>query len=214
MAIPKHIHIGVFIPKTVQLLDLSPIDLFGMISPEYLRVCQLPGPLIALGISSTIHYISRPESGTHVELTANAFLKVTKTINDTEVQPGKLDILLIPGPEPTAVFEEPTLKFLRGHSSSKGPNGKRVDILCICTGAFLLGQGGILKGKKASGPRALIPILRKKFPDVEWNDDKRWVQDGNVWTSGKSCKALIPFQSLLTKVKEESQMARRWLQHI
>jgi putative intracellular protease/amidase len=192
MTVPKHIHIGVFIPKTVQLLDLSPIDLFGMISPEYLRACQLPEPLIALGIPSTIHYISVPESGTHVELTASASLRVTKTINDIEVQPGKLNIILVPGPDPAAVFEEPTLRFLREHASSKGPDEKKVDILSVCTGANLLGQSGLLKGKKASGPRALIPMLRKKFPEVEWNDSKRWVQDGNVWTSGKSCNVPVP----------------------
>ncbi|KAE8452154.1 hypothetical protein EG329_001621 [Mollisiaceae sp. DMI_Dod_QoI] len=184
MAATEHLHIGVFIPQTVQLLDLSPIDLFGMLNPEYLRACQLPEPLCALGIPSTIHYVSVPGTGTHVELTASASLKVTKTIDDPEVQPGKLDILLCPGPDPAAIFEEPTLKFLRGHASWKGKDGKTVDILSVCTGAILLGQSGILKGKKASGPRAIVPKLRKSFPDVEWIDNKRWVHDGNVWTSG------------------------------
>jgi transcriptional regulator GlxA family with amidase domain len=42
-----------------------------------------------------------------------------------------------------------------------------------------------LKGKSASGPRGVIPVLRKKFPDTKWVDDKRWVKDGNIWTSGK-----------------------------
>lgn len=188
MAIIKHLNIGVFMPKGVQLLDLSPVDLFGMMSPDYLRACQLPEPLIALGIPSTIHYISVPETGTHVELTAGASLKVTKIIDDPEVQPGKLDVLLVPGPDPAAIIDEPALKFLRGHASWKGSDGKEVDILSVCTGAFILGQSGILKGKKASGPRALVPKLRKSFPYTEWNDNKRWVHDGNIWSSGTFVK--------------------------
>lgn len=185
MTAPKHLQIGVFFPKSVQLLDLSPIDLLAMMSPEYLRACQLPEPLIALGIPSTIHYISVPENGGHVELTASAILKVSKTIDDPEVQAGKLDILLVPGPDPASIFEEPALEFLRSHAYWKSADGKAVDILSVCTGAILLGQSGILKGKKASGPRALVPKMRKMFPEVDWNDNKRWVHDGNIWSSGE-----------------------------
>ncbi|KAF8866388.1 PfpI endopeptidase-like protein [Acephala macrosclerotiorum] len=184
MALPKHLHIGVFVPGTIQLLDLSAIDLLGMMSPDYLRACHLPEALCAAGIPSTIHYISVPETGPFVQLTANASLKVTKVIDDLEVQPGKLDIVLVPGPDPAATFEERVLKFVEGHAVWKGEDGKTTDVLSVCTGVFLLSQSGILKGKKASGPRAIVPKLRKQFPDVEFIDDKRWVHDGNVWTSG------------------------------
>jgi hypothetical protein len=96
MTTSKKLRIGVFVPQSVQLLDLSPIDLFSMLSPEYLRACQLPAPLVNLGIPSTIHYISIPGSGIHIELTASAFLKISKTTKDKEVQPGMLDIILVP----------------------------------------------------------------------------------------------------------------------
>jgi hypothetical protein len=49
MATPKPLRIGVFIPHNVQLLDLSPIDLFYMQSPEYLTACSLPPSIISLG---------------------------------------------------------------------------------------------------------------------------------------------------------------------
>jgi hypothetical protein len=54
-----------------------------------------------------------------------------------------------------------------------------------CTGCFLLAESGVLKGKRASGPRALVGDLRKRFPGTEWIDGKRWVSDGNVWSSGE-----------------------------
>jgi len=185
MTLNKPLQIGVFVPECVQLLDLSPIDLFGMLDPEYLRACQLPEALTTLGVSSNIHYISLPEAGEHIELTAKAVLRVSKTIKDPEVQPGMLDIMLVPGPNPSAIFGEEALSFVRNHSSWQGKGGERVDLLSVCTGCLVLGQGGVLKGKKASGPRALVPMLRKKFPETTWIDDKRWVKDGNIWTSGE-----------------------------
>lgn len=206
MALPKHLHIGVFVPGTVQLLDLSPIDLLGMMSPEYLRACQLPEALCAVGIQSTIHYISVPETGPFVQLTANASLKVTKVIDDPEVQPGKLDIVLVPGPDPAATFEEQVLKFVQGHAAWKGEDGKTTDVLSVCTGVILLSQSGILKGKKASGPRAIVPKLRKQFPDVEFIDDKRWVHDGNVWTSGKSVISFSYNINLMSALHSQSRV--------
>jgi transcriptional regulator GlxA family with amidase domain len=180
MTAPKHLRIGVFIPKTVQLLDLSPIDLFGMLDPTYLRACNLPAPLIALGTPSTIHYISLPSSGSHVTLTAGITVKVTATTEDKEVQPGNLDILLIPGPDPSEVFGEEVLEFVRRHVEYK-----TTDLLSVCTGCIVLAQAGVLKGKSACGPRAFTSTNRKNFPDTKWVDDKRWVKDGNIWSSGK-----------------------------
>jgi hypothetical protein len=111
MAAPKHLNIGVFIPGTVQLLDLSPIDLFGMLDPVYLQACKLPSPLINVGIPSTIHYISVPKSGDHIQLTAAAVIKITKTTRDLGVQTGKPDIFLIPGPDPFAEFGDEELEM-------------------------------------------------------------------------------------------------------
>jgi putative intracellular protease/amidase len=187
MAVTRHLRIGVFIPATVQLLDLSPVDLFGMLDPKYLAACQLPAPLVGLGIPSTIHYISVPSTGSHVELTASAVLKISKIITDPEVQPGMLDVLLVPGPDPASVFGEEVLDFVRGHVEWKGKgeeDGNKTDVLSVCTGAVVLGQSGVLDGKRASGTRAIMAKLRKDFPDARWVDDKRWVRDGNIWMSG------------------------------
>lgn len=165
---------------------MSGIDLFSMLTPEYLTICNLPAPLIALAIPSTISYISLPSSGTHVNLTANVSLKITHTILDAEVQPGKLDILLVPGPDPNEVFSDEVMEFVRGHYGFVHEGGRRTDILSVCTAASLLAQSGILEGKKASGPRALVGGFRKKFPGVKWVDNRRWVNDGNLWMSGVS----------------------------
>ncbi|KAK6606348.1 hypothetical protein ACHAPF_004762 [Botrytis cinerea] len=184
MSSPKHLRIGVFIPAGCQLLDMSGIDIFFMLSPEYLAACGLPAPLVALGISCAIYYISLPSTGPEIELTANAFLRISKTTTDSEVQPGMLDVMMVPGPDPRIVSDEDTQSFLKSHAEWRGENGERVDILSVCTGIFLVAQSGILEGLSASGPRALIPRLKKEFPDTKWVDDRRWVVDGNMWSSG------------------------------
>lgn len=185
MGVNKHLRIGVFIPVGVQLLDISGVDIINMITPEYLETCGLPAPVVSLGVPSTIYYISLPENGSHVELTAKFVLKVSRTIEDPDVQPGTLDIVLVPGPDPNMVFEARVLDFLRGHADWKGENGQTTDILSVCSGCCLLGQAGILNGKRASGPRDLVPKLRQDFKEATWDDTQRWVHDGNVWTSGK-----------------------------
>ncbi|KAF7944533.1 uncharacterized protein EAE97_005166 [Botrytis byssoidea] len=168
MSSPKHLRIGVFNPAGCQLLDMSGIDIFFMLSPEYLSECGLPPPLIGLGISCTIYYISLPSTGPEVRLTANAMLRISKTTIDNEVQPGMLDIVMVPGPDPRTVLDQDTRTFLKSHAEWRGENGEKVDILSICTGIFLVAQSGILKGLSASGPRALIPRLKKEFPDTKW----------------------------------------------
>ena len=97
-----------------------------------------------------------------------------------------LDILLVPGPDPSAVLNEEVLAFVRAHAGWRGENGEVTDMLSVCTGCVVLGQSGILKGRRASGPRGIMTKLRKDFPDVKWVEDKRWVKDGNIWMSGMS----------------------------
>ena len=180
MAAPTNLRIGVFLPTVVQLLDLSVIDIFAMTDPAYLSICKLPEALVAQGVSSTIHYISLPSNGPHVELSAKAVLQISKTILDVEVQPGNLDILLVPGPPPFMQFGEDVLGFVRSHAENEG-----TDVLSVCTGCHVLAQAGVLKGRKASGPRESVPKLRNRYPEIEWDDTRRWVQDGNIWSSGR-----------------------------
>ena len=122
-----------------------------------------------------------------------------------------LDVLMIPGPDPWAY--EPTEainRFIRGHFESG------TDVLTVCTGVYVAGPTGILKGKRATGPRELVPELKRKFPEALW-EDKRWVSDGNLWNSGMlpSLSAIsgsvIWMQVGLTLRKVVSLMDRIWL---
>ncbi|KAG9238656.1 PfpI endopeptidase-like protein [Amylocarpus encephaloides] len=185
MASQKKLRIGVYCPGSTQLLDLSCVDIFGMLDPSYLGGLGLPSSVVDLGVPCEINYISAPKmEEDHIELTANAFLRATKTIKDTDVQPGMLDIVLVPGPDPSEIFPEDILDFVRGHANFKGSDGRTTEILSVCTGCSLLAQAGLLNGKRSSGPRGLIPMLKKKYPAIKWDDSKRWVHEGTFWSSG------------------------------
>jgi transcriptional regulator GlxA family with amidase domain len=170
--------VGVLLIPPMQLLDASPIDLFGMLTPEYLEACGLPKQLTNLAIPVSIHYISASGPGTSVSMTASATLGVTDGLSSPAVQPGKLDMLLIPGPDPNLVPDQESLAFIRSHEK-----GCTTDFLVICTGSFVAGYAGLLDGKRVSGPRGLLDRLKKKFPKAKFVET-RWERDGRVWTSG------------------------------
>ncbi|EKV04465.1 ThiJ/PfpI family protein [Penicillium digitatum] len=177
---PSPLRIGVLLVGTVQLLDLSAVDLLYMTTPEYLQECSLPQPLVNLGRACEIHYIAHNGPNTTVNTTSQMSIQLTDSLIDSSVSPGKLDLVLIPGPPPKAMPPaEEYLDFVRAHFAVGTP------ILSICTGAFVIGYSGIVSGRKVTAPRLLIPEMRRKFPEAKlWDDSVRVARDGNLWTSG------------------------------
>jgi hypothetical protein len=197
------LRIGVLILPPIQLLDAAPIDLFGMLTKEYLEACLLPAPLTALGVPVEIHYISAipfppspvasslplpPETSdtketssipsTHIcECTSHAGLRLTSTIHSAVVALGKLDLILIPGSDPTLEAPEEMGEFIRNHVDHGAV------VMSVCTGIFSLAASGVLNGKKATGPRGILTGLRTRFGEVEWVE-RRWMKDERIWTSG------------------------------
>lgn len=54
-------------------------------------------------------------------------------------------------------------------------------VLSVCTGAFLLAEAGLLKGKRATTHWGSLDRLRA-LEDIEV-EEKRFVRDGNIWSS-------------------------------
>ena len=178
MAPTGPLNVAVLLIPPVQLLDASPVDLFSMLSKEYLTACKLPAPLTALGLDVKFSYVSESGAGAMTEMTANARLMTTANLTDEVAKPGNVDILLIPGPDPAVLPSKAIQEYIRSHV------GTAEAIMTVCTGIYPAAHSGILEGKKATGPRALVPDLRKKFPDTQWVE-KRWTKDGNMWCSGR-----------------------------
>ncbi|OTB02131.1 hypothetical protein M426DRAFT_74817 [Hypoxylon sp. CI-4A] len=173
------VNIGVFIPGDCQVLDAASVDIMGSISYEWL-VIPLEA-VVDLAPSVKIRYIGSVKAGEPIALTANESIVATNHYNDPEVAPGKLDIVLIPGPDPSKGFDQGGLAWLASQANTEG-----VDILSVCSGIFLCGEAGLLKGKTACGPRGIQDLIRSKgYGEKELVGHKyRWVQDGNFWSAG------------------------------
>lgn len=64
-------------------------------------------------------------------------------------------------------------------AQSKGTVGT----FAVCSGVFPLTQTFVLHGRRATAPADFLPMFREKAPNTTWLE-QRYVQDGNVWTSG------------------------------
>ncbi|KAK5091567.1 hypothetical protein LTR05_001752 [Lithohypha guttulata] len=188
--------VGVLLaPPPVQLLDLAPVDLFYMLSKDYLNdIPILPQPIKNLAIQNLeILYIaakddhslsiSQTNDNNPVLLaptTANAKINITADILSPKVQPGQLSVLVIPGPDPASTPSEAYKTFIKAHASS----GK-TDIITICTGIYPACYSGICDGQVVTGPRGLQADLRAKFKNVKQFEDLRWSRDVLVGSAEK-----------------------------
>lgn len=60
----------------------------------------------------------------------------------------------------------------------------------ICTGAFALAEAGVLDGKTATTHWLHARRLQETFPQVRVDEDRIFVQDGNIWTSAGMSAAM------------------------
>ncbi|MEH7225682.1 DJ-1/PfpI family protein [Bacillus sp. JJ1566] len=111
-----------------------------------------------------------------------------KTHSDIKVKPDfsidnspELDILLIPGGPLRAVQDvAKNKKIIEWIITHKG-----IDFICsVCTGAYILGETGLLNGKKATTHHLALKLLQEKYPEINVLSDRKVVQDGNIITSG------------------------------
>ncbi|WP_066114548.1 MULTISPECIES: GlxA family transcriptional regulator [Sphingomonadales] len=86
-------------------------------------------------------------------------------------------LLLLAGLLPPPPQEETTLETLR----TMARESRRV--AGLCTGAFLLGQMGLLDGRRATTHWSYARQMREDFPNVRVEDDRIFINEGAVWTS-------------------------------
>ena len=92
---------------------------------------------------------------------------------------GPIDTLIIPGGRdaPTTA-EDPDLI---AEVQRLAARAKRV--ACICTGAFLAAEAGLLAGRRVATHWRYCDQFANRFHDVQLERDRIWVQDGPIWSS-------------------------------
>lgn len=185
----KTVHVGVFIPTEAQLLDMACVDIIGSMSYGYMSLVStmIPASVLALCPNVRFYYISAVQPGQPIPLTAETSIPCTHHYTSPEVAPGKLDIVLVPGPDPFSTNLELDEGKVAAWLAAQG-GCQTTDVLSVCTGIMWCGAAGLLKGRSVCGPRGLTAEIRKHgFGERELIGEKvRWWQDGNFWSSGES----------------------------
>lgn len=93
----------------------------------------------------------------------------------------ELDILIVPG-GPLRVVQsmaknQKLCNWILAH--------KDIEYICsVCTGAYIVGETGLLDGRKATTHHLTWKILQQKYPDIRVVRDRKVVHDGNLISSG------------------------------
>jgi len=104
---------------------------------------------------------------------ASGGMKIVPDHDFTTAPPPK--VIVIPA---QSTRSQATLDWIRKSSKSADVT------MSVCTGAFLLGQTGLLAGKAATTHHASYKTFAQQFQNVQLKRGARFVEDGNLATAG------------------------------
>jgi transcriptional regulator GlxA family with amidase domain len=153
------VRIGILVFDEVEELDfVGPLEVFG----------------VASRVVGGIEVILLSKDGQRVRCRYGLSVQPDHSISNCP----SLDLLVVPGgkgAQARARFDPEILSFVRAHAA-------RMPIASVCTGALILAEAGLLKGRKATTHWSALDMLRR-YPDVEVKESVRFVRDGGIATS-------------------------------
>jgi transcriptional regulator GlxA family with amidase domain len=95
------------------------------------------------------------------------------------------DTLIVIGTEDASAITTPgVLNFIR-----RGLKQSR-RVASICTGAFTMGEAGLLDGRRATTHWYYARELQRRFPEAKVEEDRIFIIDGPIWTSAGATAGL------------------------
>lgn len=157
-------HVGIFLFDNVEVLDFAgPFEVFSTTKLE--------------NGENAFQVTTVSEDG-----------RMVNALNGLKVQPDyaiqhmpKVDILLIPGglgARENEIDNEVVINWIKKEMA-------QVKLMTsVCTGALLLAKAGILDNKSATTHWASLERLEREFPTVNVQKGVKFVDEGNIITSG------------------------------
>jgi transcriptional regulator GlxA family with amidase domain len=87
------------------------------------------------------------------------------------------DTVIVIGDNECAPQSAGMLDYLRAASQ----HSRRV--AAVCTGAFILAAAGLLDGRRATTHWHFARAFQRTYPNVKMEEDRIYINDGNIWTS-------------------------------
>jgi len=90
-----------------------------------------------------------------------------------------VDTLFIPGGrEAPGAAKGHALRSLAGRLAARAHR-----VACVCTGAFIAAEAGLLDGRRAATHWRYCDLFAERFQNIRLERDPIWVEDGSVWSS-------------------------------
>lgn len=195
------LRVGIFMFDQVEVLDFAgPYEVFTTAS----RVQQQLQP----GTDVPFEVVLISADGAPVRARAGLTVQVDHSFEDHP----PLDLLLVPGGVVEAELQKPdVIAWLLGTADVATLTAS------VCTGAFLLATAGLLDGRTATTHWQDINDLANRYPLLSIRAGCRWVDEGDVVTSGgisagidMSLYLVARFQSRLLALRTARQMEFDW----
>ncbi|NEQ95440.1 MAG: DJ-1/PfpI family protein [Cyanothece sp. SIO2G6] len=192
-------NIGIYIYDEAEVLDFSgPFEVFS----TAVRIADTPNIFSVFLVN---------ETGKAV--TARGGYRVNPRYGFSDHPP--IDILVIVGGVHTGEIKKQRVLYWIKEQSEKAQL-----VASVCTGAFLLAEAGVLSNQKVTTHWEDIPDLRKCYPNLEVLENQRWVDEGNIITSGGISAGIDMSLHLVSKIygvelaqKTAKQMEFEWTQN-
>ncbi|MDB5983681.1 MAG: Transcriptional regulator containing an amidase domain and an AraC-type DNA-binding domain [Pseudomonas sp.] len=81
-------------------------------------------------------------------------------------------------------------------------------VVSLCTGTFVLAEAGLLRGKRATTHWLHAPAFKQQYPDIQLEEDRLFVVDGQIWT-GAGMSAGVDLALALVENDLGADLARR-----
>lgn len=160
--------VGIYIFENVEVLDFAgPYEVFTTASRVYRRISggAEVDPFKVFTISRT---------GASVRARAGLLVHPDYHFQNHPA----IDIVVIPGGIVTQELSEPqVISWIAATARASRLTAS------VCTGAFLIAQADLLTGKSATTHWEDIDDLKKMFPSIKVQTNKRWIDEGMVITS-------------------------------
>ncbi len=133
------------------------------------------------GADLNLFFVSTTES---TELDSSLGLGFSKLTPYQNLDLKEDDIIVVPGIEFDLLMDvDFRLESQDFYSWMRTQYTNGVTMVSVCTGAFLLGESGLLKGKMATTHWKAFDVFEQKFPDTKLLKNKLFVENERIYTS-------------------------------